>query len=410
MASRALQIAPRNRSRNPSFIHRVFSSSSTSNDADNNNPSPPSSSSSSSSSSLSSYFNDVKASLKQPPQPPRKSSSFSSSSPSSSPPLSSKIASLEEIRKNLSEFRSRSSVPNPSPSQQSSSSSPISFQELYKRNVIPKPEDSPKGKLSFDAIRESLKQLRSSSSTEGGQTKGKTDVLSLSAFKDSLRLRPVDSGATKSSVVIGGSDDALPMSVFGKDMRDRKEAESTTMKTEFLKTYSYEELGKKLRKLRPETGAESCFSLKELNERLMKLREMEEKETESKFGGLSFKDLRESLVCLRISEDEKAKKSSIQRLDILGRLGGTPSFMLAPPKEHLVEQASIVPFSFSFFPASFSLIVYFVYGISMVFCNLISMHIIFLTLILSHDMHLKNTMVWSRWTVNRSFSLSFFFS
>ncbi|CBI38074.3 unnamed protein product, partial [Vitis vinifera] len=39
-----------------------------------------------------------------------------------------------------------------------------------------------------------------------------------------------------------------------------------------------------------------------------------------------------------MADDEKTKKSSIQRLDILGRLGGTPSFMLAPPKEHLVEQ------------------------------------------------------------------------
>ncbi|XP_034700866.1 L10-interacting MYB domain-containing protein-like isoform X2 [Vitis riparia] len=121
MASRALQIAPRNLSRKPSFIHRVFSSSSTSNDADNNN-----------------------SKLASPP-------------------------------------------------------SPISFQEL---------EVSPEGKPSFDAIRERLKQLLSSSSTEGGQTKGKTEVPSLSASKDSLRLRPVD------------SDDALPMSVFGKDMRD----------------------------------------------------------------------------------------------------------------------------------------------------------------------------------------------
>ncbi|KAL6323261.1 hypothetical protein AAG906_029268 [Vitis piasezkii] len=214
---------------------------------------------------------------------------------------------------------------------------PFHFKNSTSAMSFPNPK-IPQGKLSFDAIRESLKQLQPSSSAEGGQTKGKTDVLSLSAFQDSLRLRPVDSGATKSSVVIGGSDDALPMSVFGKDIRDRKEAESTAMKTSFVKWYGPEELGKKLRELRPETGAESCFSLKELNERLMKLREMEEKETESSISGVSYKDLRESLVRLRMADDEKTKKSSIQRLDILGRLGGTPSFMLAPPKEHLVEQ------------------------------------------------------------------------
>ena len=42
----------------------------------------------------------------------------------------------------------------------------------------------------------------------------------------------------------------------------------------------------------------------------MKLREMEEKDTELRIGGISFKDLRESLDWMRQLELEKAKKNS----------------------------------------------------------------------------------------------------
>jgi hypothetical protein len=87
------------------------------------------------------------------------------------------------------------------------------------------------------------------------------------------------------------------------------------MKTEFVKMYGYEELGMKLRKLRPsmEEGKKEalCLSLSELNDRLMKLREMEEKETELRMAGVPYKDLKGSLSALiRMSEIEKAKKNS----------------------------------------------------------------------------------------------------
>ena len=80
--------------------------------------------------------------------------------------------------------------------------------------------------------------------------------------------------------------------------------------------YSHGELGEKLRKLRPfveevkKEGETLWFSLSDLNERLMKLREMEEKDTELRIGGISFKDLRESFDWMRQLELEKAKKNS----------------------------------------------------------------------------------------------------
>ncbi|XP_030971298.1 uncharacterized protein LOC115991620 [Quercus lobata] len=367
----ALQLRPKHRTtlhNNPSLIH-LFSSSNSSTPPP---PSPPDpTTSDQSQSSFTSYFSDVKASLKhQQQQQQRPTSPFSPRNPTnpsskpSNPSFSkpSKVASLEEIRKNLSEFRSRSAVPPPtiqpnnSNSAPSSSSQHISFQELYKRNVTAKAAEENAannttdsalgklgagagGKLSFDAIRESLRQLRLTNDSPQNERRS-GDPMSLSAFKNSLKLKP----APDSAPVFGGTD-SLPVSVFGKE-RERKEGERETMamKTEFVKMYSYGELGEKLRKLRPSVqggkkeGDSLGFSLSELNERLMKLREMEEKETESRIGGVSFKDLRESLVWLRLTETEKAKKNSIQRLDILGQLGRTPNFMLQPPKEHLVEK------------------------------------------------------------------------
>lgn len=155
--------------------------------------------------------------------------------------------------------------------------------------------------MPFDSIKESLRQV---SSARGMQNELKVgDSLSLSAFKDSLKLKPSDP-------VMGGTE-RLPVSVFGKEMKDRKDGKNVGMKTEFVKMYSYDELGNKLRALRPDNEkGKNWFSLSELNDRLVKLRTMEEKETESRIGGISFQDLRASLMQMKISDDEKAKKAS----------------------------------------------------------------------------------------------------
>ncbi|XP_021906482.1 uncharacterized protein LOC110821075 [Carica papaya] len=343
----ALHLArPKHRSlANPSLIH-LFSTSSTDQNPPNDAESAGSPAGPSSQSSFSSYFSDVKASLKERQhQKPQRSSSNSASNN----PTSRKVVSLEEIRKNLSEFRRRSTVPSPT---ESNSQPHVSFQELYKRNVIAKSEgsggttaDSGTGKgvrTSFEAIRESLRQMRLNTET-GNEKKGPQKV-PLSSFMDSLRLKPKDS-PNMDSTVIGGTE-TLPFSVFGKEMKERKDGEggegNEAMKTEFVKMYSYGELGEKLRMLRPETkggkAGKRWFSLQELNERLIKLREMEKKETESRISGVPYKDLRLCLVKLKKSDEEKTKRTSIQRIDILGQLGGTPDFMLLPPKEHLVEK------------------------------------------------------------------------
>ncbi|KAI4355796.1 hypothetical protein L6164_004536 [Bauhinia variegata] len=345
--ARHLQLRTQIKSRtwaNPSMCH-LFSTGKSENDE--LEASSSSETSAKSQSSLSDYLSDVKARLnrRQPASPSsnptsRKTLTFTDSDSSS--PRPSKAASLEELRKNLSEFRRGSSAPplnDPISSTPSSpSQQPISFQEIYKRNVMAQSGESteaankPGRMLSFAAISNSLRKV------QGARSDRKTgDSLSLSAFRDSLKLKPSDSAVSgTSSMVIGGTG-TLPASVFGKEMREEGQS-SAAMKTEFVKMYSYEELGKKLSALRPEAKGEGWFSLAELNERLLRLREKEEKDAESAGRGVLFKDVRESLIQMKLSGDEKAKRTSMQRLDFLGQLGRTPSFMLEPPKENLVEK------------------------------------------------------------------------
>ena len=155
--------------------------------------------------------------------------------------------------------------------------------------------------MPFDSIKESLRKV---SSARGMQSELKSgDSLSLSAFKDSLKLKPSDP-------VMGGTE-RLPVSVFGKEMKEKKDGKNVGLKTEFVKMYSYDELGNKLRNLRPDKEkGKNWFSLTELNDRLVKLRTMEEKETESRIGGISFQDLRASLMQMKISDDEREKKAT----------------------------------------------------------------------------------------------------
>ncbi|KAF7135306.1 hypothetical protein RHSIM_Rhsim08G0208400 [Rhododendron simsii] len=318
----SLQLRPKRRPiANPNYLHFFSSSipSDSTNADDQNTPPPPQS-------PFSSYFSDVKASLKQNPPPPPQ-------------PQHRQGQSLEEIRKNLSQFHRPSPAPPPHDKSSPAATPLISFQELYKRrsenSTTQASNKGSGGRPSFDAIRESLRQLKINKSNSNNQINNNRDPMSLKTLAHDLNLRP---GGPNN--VIGGTDQQLPASVFGKEKEMReKERESPAMRTKFVRGYSYEELGKKLRMLRPPEGKRGgdWFSLGELNERLMKLREVEEKE--EKVVGFHFSDLRKSLVKLQLSSEEKNKKQISQRLDVLGQLGGTPNFMLSPPKDQLVEKA-----------------------------------------------------------------------
>ncbi|KAL3511948.1 hypothetical protein ACH5RR_024665 [Cinchona calisaya] len=348
-ATKLLQIRPKTlpTTTTPTSIHFFSSSTTTTPDPNNNSssqapnpppppppPTPPPQSQSQSQSPYSSFFSDVRASLKRNPQspPPRKTFTYGSSI-SNHPNRPSKIENFEEIRRHLSEFRLRSAPPSPPSSSASSSTPPPppphspSFQEIYQRNHVSEGEgsnpDASKafGKMSFDVIRQSIRNITKSSPVKN-QSEGVGRLNSQSA-------KPLQT-------VFGGSD-ALPLAVFGRELAQKEEGDTSDAKTkmEFLRTYDFTELGEKLRALRPEKqDKKDWFSFEELSARLVKLREMEEKENDSR-SNIPFSDLRLGLTKLK---DEKVAKKSPFRLDVLGYLGRTPDYMLSPPKEELVEK------------------------------------------------------------------------
>lgn len=349
----SLQLRRNTLLKNPNSI-KFFSSSSSSssipqppppqNDNDETTPS------NQSQPSFSSYLKDLKQTSQQPfqqTQQPRSpfQQTFQRSQTQFQQTQPTKAASFEEIRKNLAEFRNRTAAPPPPGLNNSQSQFPspsrgasnISFQELYKKNVESRGNATSEntgstgigGKMSYDMIRESLKQLRMNKPVEVNKGSNNNNVLGGSKLTDSLF------GNTTTNVYGGGS---LPAKVFGKEGSKKKEGESGEKKTKFLRMYTYGDLGEKLKMLRPEEAKENkgkWFSLKELSERLIKLRDNEEKESEA--DTKVYKGIRESLQKLASENDDK-KKSSVHRIDILGQLGGTPNYMLSPPKEDLVEK------------------------------------------------------------------------
>lgn len=138
-------------------------------------------------------------------------------------------------------------------------------------------------------------------------------------------------------MVIGGGSENLPKSIFGKEMamrgKERGAGDKEGKKSEFVRMYSHAELGEKLKKLSPVKKEEKgAFSLEELKERLVKVRENDEKESKLTPDNICG-ELQNSLLKLK-QDNEKRVQTAV----VLGLLGGTQSCKLKPPKEHLVEK------------------------------------------------------------------------
>ncbi|KAJ8772659.1 hypothetical protein K2173_027836 [Erythroxylum novogranatense] len=346
---------PRHKSlTNPSFCHLFSSSSYRLNgqfsEQNSNNSQPQQSHKDSASSS----FSDIKATLKHQQQSQQLQHTQIKNSSLSNP--TSKIESAEKITASLSRFRLRSHVPPP-PSSDPNAPQQVSFQELYRRNMMAKSENvgatnessssssndvsnkPVSGVLTFDIIRESLRSLRqrrSENSENVNNNRG--DTTPMSSFISSLRLKPANENHVVKSSVVGRTTE-LPENVFGKDLKKDKRSADVSTSSEFVKRYTYSELGEKLRTLRPKVKGkdEGWFSLEELNERLRELRKMEEEKraTNPGFLGIPITDLCKSLV---EKDEEQEQKRAHQSLAVLGQLGTTPEFRLLPPKENLVEK------------------------------------------------------------------------
>lgn len=268
-------------------------------------------------------FSDIKKNLK-PSQPP---SHVVHDSPP--PPPSSdnggKNPNISEIQMHLSQFRQQNPFRNANPN-----SGPISIQDIMNRRANNQNTQNTNTRMNFDAISESLKNFRPNP---------QSSMRGFNLFPN--RRNP------ETPTVRNLDKSKLPESVFGKELREKfgveEEAETGKLaSTEFLKIYTHEELGQKLKSLRPEDsqeGKNDWFSLEELNVRLSKLRELEQKEKDQKVHGLSLAALTDSLKHITQRETMNRNKQTAQSMSIFANFNSlmTPNYTLKPPQEQLLD-------------------------------------------------------------------------
>ncbi|CAA0344655.1 putative ribosomal protein S15 [Arabidopsis thaliana] len=298
---------------NPSLIHlfSTSSSSSSSSSPQDGNESNEQPSQSSSDYKISSYFSGIRSSLKQTQsQDGKRQFVRFDAKPQNS------LSGNQDIRRNLNEFRSRATAPPPR-----------DMQDLFKQNVLSKSGGTRRIEgVPLTNIKANLRQMRPQQATTESKWANLSGIQNIMKTNINDNIR---------SNVIGGAAEGLPHSVVGKELEEEDVTEEE-MKSEFIKSYDPIELGEKLRLYRPEgKKEEGWFSLQELNQRLVKLRAMEEEQ----FQKTSI--VHPSFVNNLRSEFHKftkAQKSDpFQNTNIWGVLSGTPKYMLEPPKDQLVE-------------------------------------------------------------------------
>ncbi|KAL6635300.1 hypothetical protein ACP70R_027971 [Stipagrostis hirtigluma subsp. patula] len=253
----------------------------------------------------SSLFQDIKDRLQSSPKsaPPRRIPM--------NPPRPSSVGGpsqkLEDVKKMLEAFRG-SRTDGGAPSSSGSGATP-SFMELLKKNASVGPDAGQKAPSSFDAIRDSL---RLGPPAQQRPTRLSTPFISASSNK-----------------------------IFGREMREndgkaegtQKQAEKDSA-IELTRSYSYEELGKRLGGLRPADAGKGGkeFSLEELQGRIAKLVKIEAEE--DRFGG-QYSEIRKSIMSIK---GKPAKVAGMQ-MAMLGNIGGQSfDFMRMPPQEELLER------------------------------------------------------------------------
>ncbi|KAL5072415.1 hypothetical protein RYX36_011399 [Vicia faba] len=251
---------------------------------------------------------DLRSTLKRQPSSNNPSPLFSPNSQQS-----------ESIMNKIQNFRSPTEDP-------SSQKKQISFQEMY-INIRNRSGDSGEnsgserrgGAMPIEVIRGSLMQLKGTNPT------------------------PSPSWRPSPSSSFGGTS-TMPDLIFGKEIRERlakgNDASVSLKNFGSVRLMMPDELGEKLKKLRPPVKGKEWFSIAELNERLKKvMKEMDEIKANSSSSEKGvYNILKDSVNHIRAKDAEKPKIASLQRVNFLSVMGGTPSFMTKPPKEHLVEK------------------------------------------------------------------------
>ncbi|CAL5051359.1 unnamed protein product [Urochloa decumbens] len=220
---------------------------------------------------------------------------------------------IDDLRHKLRNF-ARSSHPS-APATPTSSSGPSFLDAFAAAASAPnRPSSSPTSTtpLDFRALRNSL--------NKPGSAAGGLPSLGARNFdlKSSLSQRRRPAG---------------PEAALGRDLGAKD--------TEFLRQYSYEDLGKRLGDLRPAGAAgkdgKEWFSLEELSARLGRLREMEREERErTPLAKLGLEKLREALQDHALQTMDQKKGGGVPSMSaLMGFVGQT---VQGKPQEELVER------------------------------------------------------------------------
>lgn len=219
------------------------------------------------------------------------------------------LESLTEVRRMLQNFRTPpAGGGTPSGSQSAPGVTP-SFQDLLKKNPVPRPD--------------------------AGNKAASTDFLSI---RNSLQKRPPRSPkpflSSQSHIIFNREKEAGERKAEGSGKEDNDSGMA------LMRHYSPEELGKRLGELRPANVAKDgkeWFSLEELQGRILKLAKLEEQEDQA-FGG-QMRELRKSIKSLRPGTSPHLPMGAV-----LGSIGGQSmlDYMRQPPQEELLERVRLI--------------------------------------------------------------------
>ncbi|KAK3159382.1 hypothetical protein QOZ80_2AG0149420 [Eleusine coracana subsp. coracana] len=212
---------------------------------------------------------------------------------------------LSEIRRMLQHFRAPEAGGGASSASSSNPGVTPSFQDLLKAKSPPRPDPGNRAAFGFDSIRNSLQKRPPASPTPF--------------------LSP------QSNKIFNREREARERKADGSGKEDKDSGMALT------RSYSYQELGKRLGELRPANVAKDgkdWFSLEELQGRIAKLAKLEEQE-EKRLGGGHLTELRKSIRNL----DIPGGSAPIQ-MALLGSISGQSmlDFMRQPPQEELLER------------------------------------------------------------------------
>lgn len=154
----------------------------------------------------------------------------------------------------------------------------------------------------------------SSKTTIGGGGIG-LDVIrgSLNQLKNAPNQTPVTPRWRPNMSPGNSGTSLLPDSMFGKEIRDRLAKVNDSGSFGTVRLYMHDELGEKLKNLRPQVKGKDWFSIAELSERLKKVREMDEIDAKSSKSSADtnqvFNILKDSVQHIKAKEAEKPKAS-----------------------------------------------------------------------------------------------------